>query len=81
MKPWVETPEWQKEQEIIQRALIFQPFCKPCELLGWKKNCPGEEYCGRYLYSKLQEHFLEVENLRKEISSVKNSLGERYGKY
>ncbi len=67
----------QKEREIIQRALIFQPFCKPCEVLGWKKNCPGEEYCGRYWYSKLREHFLEIEKLRMATARK----GDTYGKY
>lgn len=86
MTPWTNEPEWQKEREIIQRALFFEPFCKPCELLGWKNNCPGKEKCGNYLYIRLQKHFLEIEELKKTANDAKTRFnilkGERYyGKY
>lgn len=58
-----------RERAVIQRACFMYMACKPCEVLGWKKGCPGKEQCGNYLYGKLQRHFSEVANAKR--SSVR----------
>lgn len=57
-----------RERAVIQRACFMYLTCKPCEVLGWKKDCPGKENCGVYLYGKLQRHFSEVANAKRSTA-------------
>lgn len=58
-----------REQAILKKAAIVYLSCKPCECLGWKKNCPGKDKCGVYFYSQLEKHFLELQNAKSTEST------------
>lgn len=63
-KPWPEFPPILRERNIVQRGLQFYFTCAMCKELGWDKTCGGKDYCGSYLYGKLEEHMKRWESVK-----------------